>query len=279
MAQLARKLALLVEYDGTGYHGFQAQTNAQTVQEVLEKALDNITGESARLNGASRTDTGVHALGQVASFITRSAHSPETFVAALNHHLLEDVAVQACCEVEPDFDARRHAKSRHYRYVVLNRNRPSPLARGYALWVREALNVEAMDRGARALVGRHDLASFSGPLPHSQTSTVRRVYKAKTRQAGPFVYFDIKAEAFLPQQIRRTMGVLLAVGKGELEPETMEQFRDRPVQGAASAAAPARGLYLTQITYPEGTVDFGKTEVCSKALPVLAAIISGQEGP
>ena len=255
-----RKLALLIEYDGSRYHGFQVQQNAQTVQGMLEHALNTITGEGNRLQGASRTDAGVHALSQVASFTTGTRHTAETFRAALNYYLPDDIAVQAVCEVAPDFDPRRHAQSRTYRYTILNRPSPSPLERACSLWVRETLDVAAMQLGAQDLVGNYDLASFSGPLARPDASTIRRIVRADVTRAGDFVYFDVVANAFLPQQVRRTMGALLAIGRGQLGSNAIKTLRNHPTLGAAATVAPARGLCLTDITYPEGSVGFTRSQ-------------------
>ena len=260
MDHAPRKLALLLEYDGSRYHGFQVQQNAQTVQGRLEHALNTITGEANRLHGASRTDAGVHALAQVACFTTCTRHTAETFRAALNSYLPEDIAVQAVCEVAPDFDPRRHAQSRTYRYTILNRPSPSPLARTYSLWVREALDVAAMQRGAQDLVGSYDLASFSGPLARPDASTIRRIVRAEVTRAGAFVYFEVAANAFLPQQVRRTVGALLAIGRGQQGSDAIKTLRDHPSLGAAATVAPARGLCLTDITYPEGSVGFTRSQ-------------------
>lgn len=251
-----RKLALLVEYDGSAFHGFQAQSNAATVQGALEEALGRLTGERVRIQGASRTDAGVHAAGQVASFVTTKGFGPATFVAALNYYLPQQVAVRAAREVAPGFDPRRDAVSRSYRYVILDQSSPSPLARAYSLWVRSGLDVAAMQQGARHLIGRYDLASFSGPLSRRSNSTVRRVYRAELQQDGPLVCFRMEANAFLPQQARRTVGVLLAIGRGRKDPEFMRTLRDHPKIGMAETVAPAHALCLTGITYPHGNLAF-----------------------
>ena len=266
-----RKLALLIEYNGEQFHGFQLQSNAWTVQEALEQALHTITGEHNRLQGASRTDAGVHAWGQVAAFTTRSLHQPETFVSALNFHLSGNVAIQGAREVACGFDPRRDAISRTYRYVVLNRETPSPLAAGYSLWVRDALDVRAMYRAAQELMGRHDMASFSGPLSDPQKSTVRQVFKTDVSSTGEHILFDIEANAFLPQQVRRTMGVLLAIGRGKLSPDAVRILLEHPKIGAADAPVPPLGLYLMHISYPEQMLIFSDRHDQQRSLPLTVA--------
>ncbi len=271
---MPQKLALLIEYDGRAYHGFQWQANAVSVQGALETALKTINREDTRLKGASRTDTGVHALGQVVTFTTALEHSAQTYVAALNHYLPADIAVLDACVVHCDFDARRHARSRSYRYVVLNRSQRSPLAIGRAHWVRHSLDIDAMQDAAGRLIGQHDLASFSGPLS-TQKITVRRITRAEVTGAAPFVFFDIEAEAFLPQQVRRTMGTLLAIGSGELGAETVTCLLESPRLGAAAVTAPPDGLYLTKITYPEGALSFSTgSGQASRAVPATIAALA-----
>lgn len=260
MSTSPRRIALLLEYDGGRYHGFQVQANALTVQGVMETALTDLLGEDVRLKGAGRTDTGVHAVGQVATFLTTADHEPATFMRALNARLPEDVTVVDACEVDPDFDARRHALRRWYRYVIVNRPSPSPLLRQRAAWVRGGLDVAAMDGAARLLEGRHDLASFSAVLSQPMT-TVRGVFRAEVSRVGEFVVFDMEAEAFLPQQVRRTAGVLLDVGRGACGPQRVADLLANPAIGRTEYAAPPHGLYLMQVTYPEGAVSFGARTV------------------
>ncbi len=264
MTLTPRRIALLLEYDGSRYHGFQVQQNALTVQGVVEGALRLLTGEDTRLKGAGRTDTGVHAAGQVATFVTSSHHDPSTFQRALNARLPEDVSVLDACEVAPEFDARRHATRRRYRYVVLNRLAPSPLLRGRTTWVRSPLDVAAMDAAARLLGGEHDFAGFSGPLS-KPGSTVRHCFRAAAHREGAFVVFDMEATAFLPQQVRRTAAVLMDIGRGVCGAGRLAEVLERPVLGAADHAASPQGLYLMGVTYPVGTVQFTAQDAAAMA--------------
>ncbi|MEK7217345.1 MAG: tRNA pseudouridine(38-40) synthase TruA [Chloroflexota bacterium] len=266
-----RKLALLIEYDGTRYSGFQIQDNALTVQEVLERALNNITGEGNRLKGASRTDTGVHALGQVATFVTSSRHAPRTFVAALNAHLPGDVAVRDATGTAPGFDPRREAESRWYRYVIVQRASPAPLLRKVSHRVGRYLDVKAMAAAAQELVGYHDCASFSAKLSN-QTTTMREITRAGVQGAGEVLYFDIEANAFLPQQVRRTVGELIAIGSGHQPVERIGQLLESPVLGTADSPAPPQGLYLMGITYRPGAVRFENEGSTDQSGPWTAGI-------
>ncbi len=264
MTLTPRRIALLLEYDGGRYHGFQVQQNALTVQGVVEEALRLLTGEDTRLNGAGRTDAGVHAAGQVATFVTASHHDASTFQRALNARLPEDVSVLDACEVAPEFDARRHATRRWYRYVMFNRPGPSPLLRGRPAWARSPLDVAAMNVAARLLEGMHDFAGFSGPLS-KPGSTVRHCLGAAVRREGAFVVLDIEATAFLPQQVRRTAAVLMDIGRGVCGAGRVVELLERPVLGAADHAAPPQGLYLMGVTYPVGTVQFAAQDATAMA--------------
>ena len=225
-----------------------------TIQQALEHALQKTTGQPIRIGGAGRTDAGVHAHGQVAAFTTVSRHHPETFVNALNHYLPEDIVVRAACVAPTGFHPRHDAGSRRYRYLIANRRTRPALSRTRALWVREPLDVPAMHAEAQTLIGKHDLASFSAPFDRP---TVREVISACVTRQGCEITFEIEATAFLPQQVRRTVGVLLTVGKGAEKIGRIRALLDNPVLGAADQASPPHGLYLMEVKYPDGLVDFG----------------------
>ena len=246
------KLALLMEYVGTRYRGFQIQKGRPTVQGELEEALRQLTGEPTRVVGASRTDSGVHALGQVVSFGTTSRLPLVTFIKGLNYYLPEDIVVIAIARVGLDFDARRNALSRHYRYTILNRAVRSPLWLTRAYQVGRPLDAEAMARACQSLIGEHDFALLAGA--GARPSTVRRVLRADVSRKGEWIVLDIEANAFLPQQVRRTMGALVAVGNGQSSVEAFQGL----VQGRECAPpvqnAPAHGLCLVKVRYAEGTI-------------------------
>ncbi len=244
-----RRLALLVEYEGTLYHGFQSQKNAASVQDALEEALFRLTGERTRIRGAGRTDAGVHAQGQVAAFDTGTLYSPDVFLKAMNHHLPDDVSVRDASEVSPDFDPRRWAVSREYRYLILNSETPSPMLRRFAHLVKRPLDAGAMHRAASILEGERDLAPFSGPLTNGRTSTTRRVYRCAVGRRGDLVTLDMAATGFLPQQVRRTVGALMEVGLGRMSVREFGDLADCGALGAANSAAPAKGLSLVKVSY------------------------------
>ena len=245
----ARRLAMLVEYDGRAFHGFQAQRNASSVQGTLEEAIRRLTGERARVRGAGRTDAGVHALGQVVAFDTRSSHAPDVFLQALNHHLTDDVAVREVREVSPDFDPRRWAVGREYRYRILNSAAPSPLLRGLVHHVRQPLDTDAMDRAASLLEGEIDFAPFAASMPEGISGTKRIVYRCSVTRRGELVLLDMEANGFLRQQVRRTAGALLEVGLGRMDIEGFRSLAGCGRLGAAELTLPAAGLTLMRVNY------------------------------
>ena len=252
-----RKLALIVEYDGAKYHGFQVQVGVPTIQGEIESALGKLTGERIRVIGAGRTDAGVHAKGQVVSFRTASSLSLQILMRALNFYLMPDIAVKYGEEVEGGFNARRDAVSREYRYTVLNRPTPSPLCRNYAYFVPVALNTEIMNEACQSLLGSHDFASFTGHMRGKRT--IRSVYRAEVSRGKELVFFDMVADSFLPKQVRSTVGALVRVGLGKLAVEGFEGILQLKRPGLAAPVAPAHGLCLMQVNYPEHK--FGKRQI------------------
>jgi tRNA pseudouridine38-40 synthase len=245
------KIILVVEYDGANYCGFQFQENGPTVQEEIEKALAKLTQENVRVITASRTDTGVHARGQVVGFRTNTDLGVGTYIKGLNYYLPPDIAVKESYQVNKDFNIQRDAVSREYRYVIYNRAERSPLKRGYTYQVSGKLDVEAMDRAGQKLLGRHDLASFVTCFSKSTIkSTFRTVYQTRVGRKGDLVIFDIKASSFLPHQIRNTVGALIRVGLGKISINDFEMIMEAKKPGLAGPTAPAEGLYLMKVNYP-----------------------------
>ena len=244
-----RRLALLLEYEGSAYGGSQYQKNARTIQAELESALSSLTGESIRVALAGRTDAGVHAKGQVASFLTASDHPQQVFLRGLNYYLPQDIAVRAVAELPLAFDVRRQALSRRYRYTIYNSGQRSALWRRFAWQVSQPLAVEAIQAAACCLVGEHDFAAFTQPWLKGQRSTVRLVSASQVWRRGPLIRFDMKANAFLPQQVRRTVAALVQVGSGRLSLEGFRQLVEAAPAGAASLAAPPHGLCLWKVRY------------------------------
>jgi tRNA pseudouridine38-40 synthase len=247
MSLPTRKLALVVEYDGERYHGFQVQAGVQTVQGEIERALRQVTGERIWIVGAGRTDAGVHARGQVVSFATSSSLEAGTMIKALNFYLAPDIAFRAGSVVDDSFDARRDAISREYRYAIVNSPTPSPLRRRYAGFMPLALDVDLMNEACDCLVGTHDFTSFAAP---TERATVRDVTKAEVSRADDLVFFDMVANAFLHKQVRSTVGALIRVGLKKLPVDGFRGILRARRPGAAGPVAPARGLCLMRVEYP-----------------------------
>lgn len=252
-----RRLALQVEYEGTQYAGFQLQAREPTIQGELEKALYQLTRENFRVRGASRTDSGAHALGQVVDFETRSGYSSETFAGALNYYLPVDIRVLRASEVESSFNSRRDAISRTYRYRILNRPRPSALWRRDSHWIAEPLNVEYMNQAAQDLVGVHDCRPFAPAHPADQ-SAVRRVDRWEVGQGWDdpdIINIVCEANGFMQHQIRRTNAVLAAIGKGHLPTGAIREILEGQEDSSsailigAAPTLPAKGLCLVEVKY------------------------------
>ena len=243
------RIALIVEYDGTGYSGLQYQPNAPSIQEELERAIERLTGERVRVAAAGRTDAGVHARGQVVSFLTGSRHGPETFLHALNHYLPDQIAVCAAYRVGDGFDPRRDALSRVYAYTLYVSSVRSPLLGRTALRVEGPLDVELMRRGAKLFEGAHDFAQFAGPLPEPGASTVRRIVRTAVYECGGVVTIEIEGNAFLPHMVRRMAGALKDLGTGKMTTEEIRAMIDRSPGAPASHALSAQGLILERVKY------------------------------
>jgi len=253
-----RRLALLLEYDGTAFAGSQRQSAARTVQEVVEAGIEAFTGRRTRIALAGRTDAGVHALGQVAAFDMEAPHAPGTVRDALNHFLPEDVAVRAAAEVAATFDPRRHAVARTYRYRIEDGRVRAPLTRHRAWQVERPVDVAAMAAALALLpVGvPRDWAAFSGAVPAGYP-TVRTLLDARVERCGPQdVQVTLEADGFLPHQVRMTVGALQRVGAGRLSPREYAALVDGP-PGSAGPAAPPQGLTLVAVRYPPGTIEWG----------------------
>ncbi len=245
-----------MEYDGTHYHGFQLQTNLPTIQGEIEKALWKLTGEKSRVMAASRTDAGVHAKGQVASFRTRSSLPSPTFVKGLNYYLPREIAVKASFRVSDSFDVRRRALSREYNYYILNSLTRSPTRRGFSCLVTGHLDIEAMNQACQALIGEHNLASFT-TCTAGIKSTIRSIYRAKIEKDGDLAVFNIVANSFLPHQVRNTVGALIKVGLGKMTSDEFHSIVNAKRPGLAGPMAPAYGLYLMRINYPHPLEELG----------------------
>jgi tRNA pseudouridine38-40 synthase len=244
-----RNIRLSLEYDGTLYHGWQRQKNALSIQEVIETALARITGEAVRLLGSGRTDAGVHALGQVANFTTRSTVPLRAFLHGLNSLLPMDIAVLRAEEVPLTFHARYKALSKTYEYRILNRPVRSPLSRLQAWWISHTLNAAAMEEACQALPGEHDFLAFraAGSRPGHAMRQVREA--AWHCQPGGGLIFTITATGFLRGMVRSLVGTMVEIGKGKYPPEYLREVLEKRDRRLAGPTAPPQGLFLVKVQY------------------------------
>jgi tRNA pseudouridine38-40 synthase len=247
-----RTIRLTLEYDGTGYHGWQRQANALTIQEVLETCLARLTGEKVCLHGSGRTDAGVHALGQVAHFRTESAIPLAAFREGMNSMLPRDIAVLEAGEAATDFHARYGARTKTYEYRILNRPVRSPLHRHRCWWLAQPLELNRMRVGTALILGEHDFAGFQASGSAVQT-TIRKVLAAAWEERpDSWKVFRITANGFLRGMVRTLVGTLVEVGWGKRPADDLNRLlaaRDRRLAGPS---APAAGLYLVEVIYDEG---------------------------
>jgi len=213
----------------------------------LEKAIALFTGQQTRIRGASRTDSGTHAKGQVVDFLTSTKHSLERFVPALNHHLPEDINVLEAYRVDDDFNSRRCALSRTYQYSILNRSAPSPLRRHSHLWIRENLDTEKMAEAAQLLVGVHDFRALAVGHPEDR-SAVREVLRWEVNRDLENIVIECEANGFMKQEIRKANGILTEIGRGKCSVNTVAHALAGEVIGAQ--LLPAHGLCLISVKYP-----------------------------
>jgi tRNA pseudouridine38-40 synthase len=244
------RVALIIEYDGTDYYGFQFQADQPTVQSELEQAILRLTGEQTRVTAASRTDTGVHALGQVVSFRTGSNLPLGNFVSGLNYYLPAAIAVKASYRLGKGFHIQRTAVSRQYEYRILNTPNRSPLRERFSYLVTEPLNLTLMQEACQSLIGEHDFSSFTSGTGSQMINTVRKVIRADLRHEADMVIFTIVANSFLTHQVRNTVGALIKVGLDKINPKEFYSIIERKRLGMAGPKVPASGLYLVQVNYP-----------------------------
>ncbi len=237
----------LVAYDGTAYSGYQRQLEQPTVQGELERALYNITRQAITVIGAGRTDSGVHALGQVIAFDSDWVHGTEVMQRALNARLPEDIVLLELTEAGSDFHPRFDARRRSYRYYIYNQAIRHPRYRRQSWHIRRPLDMERMNEAAVFLVGEHDFATFGQP-PQGE-NTVRHVFFARWQREEPFLTFFIEANAFLYRMVRSLVGTMKLVGDGSMTVEAFAQAMEAQDRGRAGQTAPPQALFLEAVTY------------------------------
>ena len=248
MKQRGRNIALLVAYDGTNYHGFQRQNNAVAVQNVLEEKLAMLFGETIELAAAGRTDTGVHAFGQVVNFFTSGKIPTDRIAYAANSLLPDDITVKEAWEADANFSARHSAKAKTYLYKIQRGKFRDPFLRNYAWHVKENLNLELMRDGLKLLEGVHDFSSFraAGGAP---MSPVREIYEANLTEACDIVKISFYGNGFLYHMVRNMVGTLVTLGAGRMSLTRFNEIFEAKDRTKASPTAPACGLYLVKVEY------------------------------
>lgn len=244
------RIALGIEYNGHGFYGWQAQKGLPTVQGTLEDALAKVANEPIHLFCAGRTDADVHATGQVVHFDTKAKRHIDAWIWGTNSHLPPTIVVRWAKAVDYSFHARFTATARRYRYVIFNHPiRPAILSHR-ATWHYYTLDIERMRKAAQYLLGEQNFNSFRSSQCNSK-SPMRKVIDFTIERRGDFVFFEIEANAFLHHMVRNIAGVLLKIGAGVKEPEWMQEVLEAKSRRAAAETAPADGLYLTRVYYPE----------------------------
>lgn len=245
-----KRVMLTVAYDGTAYHGWQIQPNVVTIESELNRALSELTGEDIKVIGASRTDTGVHALGNIAVFDTEARMPADKFSYALNQRLPEDIRIQKSQEVDLDFHPRRQNSRKTYEYKILNCEFPQPVYRLYAHFTYAALNLAEMERAASFLEGEHDFKSFCSANTIAET-TVRTIYKIAITKTDDMISIKVTGSGFLYNMVRIIAGTLIEVGKGNISPEQIPEILEARDRAKAGPTAPACGLTLYKYEYPD----------------------------
>lgn len=242
------RIALGVEYDGSGYHGWQSQPHAANVQDILQHALSGIAGETISVLAAGRTDSGVHALEQVVHFDTTVCRPLSAWVRGTNALLPKDIAVLWAHPVPDIFHARFSARARSYRYILINRPVRSALHHGKVGWFHAPLELSAMQAAAQYLLGEHDFSAFRSAECQAK-SPVKMLMRLDVRQQGDTFFFDFTADAFLHHMVRNIVGSLLYVGKGKYPPAWLRQVLESRSREAAAPTFAPDGLYLRHIHY------------------------------
>lgn len=245
---MEKNIKLTIEYDGTDYAGWQIQDNAITIQQVIQEALEKLTGDQVKLVGSGRTDSGVHALGQVANFFTRSTIPSDRFDHALNSILPSDIRVLSSQQVPLDFHARYSAKEKTYRYQMLVNTHGSAIVNRFYYHVRPLLDIEAMKRACKAFIGTHDFAAMQA-TGSAVKSTIRTIYEADLKEDKDRLYFLVRGNGFLYNMVRIMVGTLIEVGKGKIKDTDIPDILRSGKRERAGFTAPAKGLFLDRVYY------------------------------
>ncbi|MFW6138592.1 MAG: tRNA pseudouridine(38-40) synthase TruA [Spirochaetota bacterium] len=247
MNSAARNMALEVAYDGTRYSGWQIQKNAATIQGVMEKKLQKVVKHPVRLRAAGRTDAGVHAVGQVASFHTASSMGPEQFKLALNSLLPWEIRVMNVWEASPGFHPRYHVYRRWYRYLISNTPEMVPFFVNYALWIKRGLDLNLLNEYCKKLIGSHDFTSFCTLA--GEQNPVRRIFECRVSRKGGFVFFDVVGDSFLRKMVRTIVGTFLEFENAKHDPSRVGEILNLKDRTRAGQSIYPGGLYLLKVFF------------------------------
>ena len=243
------RILLTLRYDGTAYHGWQVQPNGVTVQQVLQDAVERVTGVRSGITGCSRTDAGVHADMFCCCFDTASPLRGDKLCSALNFHLPRDVSVYDAREVEEAFHPRYHAKGKRYVYRIWNGKQRHPMYEKYAIWLKKPLDVSALNTLVQDYVGTHDFAAFCGAGSDVQGATERTIHSCTVTRQGDLVLFTVEGDGFLYNMVRIMVGTLLEMAAGRLPSDSIPTILGGRDRTAAGPTAPAQGLCLERVFY------------------------------
>lgn len=243
-----RNIKLIIEYDGGAYSGFQSQDHCLGIQEVIEKAIESVTGEKEKLIASGRTDKGVHASGQVANFFTESNIPAEKFMYALNTKLPDDIKIKFSEAVDMNFHSRFSAKGKRYRYIVYNSKLERPLYRNYSYHIRKDLDIGEIEKSLPYFIGTHDFKSFMGPKTKFK-DTIRTIYSIEVEKNGDFLEIVIEGNNFLRHMVRIIVGTLIFVGTGKIKKEEIPKIINGKDRILAGITAGPEGLFLEKVYY------------------------------
>ncbi|MDX1916546.1 MAG: tRNA pseudouridine(38-40) synthase TruA [Rickettsiaceae bacterium] len=244
-----RRFKLVIEYDGTGFKGWQKQASSPSIQGAIEAAIYGFSGQSVEVYGSGRTDAGVHALGQVAHFDIDSRVASCQIMGAINFHLKPNkIAIVSCAETSSDFHARFSAINRAYKYKIINRTSPLAIESNRAWLVSRELNLELMQKGASILIGNHDFSSFRASSCGA-LSPIKTVNSLKIEQIGDIIKIEISAKSFLHHMVRNIVGTLVDLGTGKISYDRLHDILNAKDRSQAGVTAPACGLYFTRVDY------------------------------
>lgn len=243
-----RNISLIVSYDGKAYHGWQYQPNLITIEQVVREAIEKILNHKIKIYAGARTDTGVHAQGQVVNFFTEKGIEPGSLARGLNSLLPVDIRVKDAFEVGPDFHARYSAKSKTYVYCILNATYNSPFYVRYVWHIPYNIDVSSMNDSIKLIVGQHDFSAFKKKNA-TYHNPIREVIRARVKRRGNFIYIVIEATGFLRYMVRNIVGTLVLVGSGKIGVEDFRKILESKDREKAGPTAPAQGLFLREIKY------------------------------